>query len=235
MGLTLLCPWGHLREYWAFQGGPRDAAGKLLGGPHVLSLSDLVGRFDAWVVAYNRRRAHSGLGGATPEQRWLFDAAPLRTVPPAELRWLLLEEQTRKVAKSGIRFHCLDFVAPELNGLVGETVDVRYRPHDDTSIEVFRNGVHLCAALPQGALGEAERAAVLDRRRQDAARQGALARRANRRARERFAPMTRPGDPEEATVVSARQADRESARDDPERLRRVARGDLLGLPSRQRR
>ena len=125
-----------------------------------MSLSDLVGRFDAWVVAYNRRRPHGGLGGATPEERWLLDAAPLRLVPPAELRWLLLEERTRKVAKSGIRFHCLDFVAPELNGLVGETVDVRYRPHDDTSIEVFRNGAHLCTRSA-GALGEAERAAVL--------------------------------------------------------------------------
>ena len=115
-------------------------------------------------------------GGSDPEERWRLETRPARGLSPrAELRWLLLEEQTRKVAKSGIRFHCLDFVAPELNGLVGETVDVRYRPHDDTSIEVFRNGAQLCSRLPQGALGQAERAAVLERRRADAARQARVA------------------------------------------------------------
>jgi len=225
-----------LAELPHYQGGPRDAAGKLLGGGlPVLGVADLVARFDAWVLAYNRDRPHGGLVGATPLERWQADATPLRVVAGDELRWLLLDEGTRKVAKSGIRFHSIDFVAPELNGLVGETVEVRYRPHDDTSIEVFRHGTHLCTALPQGALGADERAAVLERRRQDAARQASLSRRANRRARERFKPLTAPGEPDDATVITDRHAAEERGLGDPERLRRAARADLLGLPSGRRR
>lgn len=218
-----------------FTGGPRDAAGKLWGsGLPVLTLGELVASFDAWVLAYNRQLPHAGLGGQTPLQRWTEDATPLRTVGDDALRWTLLGEADRLVRKSGIRFHGIDFIAPELNGLVGETVEVRYRPHDDRSIDVFRAGEHLCMALPQGALGPEERAAVLDRRREDAARQARLARRATRRARERLAPLTGPGPVEDLTVVTTAKADSESASRDPERLRRAARTDLLGLPSARR-
>lgn len=221
-----------LAELPHFADGPRDASGKLWGqGLPVLTFADLVGRFDAWVLAYNRERGHAGLGGRTPIERWQADATPLRTVADQELRWTLLEERTRRVQKSGVRFHALDFVAPELNGLVGETVAVRYRPHDDTSVEIFRAGAHLCTALPQGTLGAEERAAVLQRRREDAARQAALARRATRRARERFAPATAPGEPNSVSVVDTSTASAEAARDDSRMLRKAARTDLLGLPS----
>jgi putative transposase len=224
-----------LAELPQFAGGPRDASGGLWGGAlRVLTFAELVACFDAWVLAYNLERPHEGLGGQTPLERWREDATPLRTVEDEELRWTLLEERSRLVRKSGIRFHGIDFVAPEFNGLVGESVAVRYRPHDDTSIEVFRDGAHLCTALPQGALGPEERAAVLERRRQDAARQARLARRATRRARERFAPATSPGPPEEVTVITASAASQERAAHDLDRLRRAARTDLLGLPSRPR-
>ena len=215
-----------------FTGGPRDAAGKLWGaGLPVLSVGELVCRFDAWVLAYNRALAHAGLGGQTPLQRWTEDATPLRTVGDEELRWTLLGEADRLVRKAGIRFHGLDFIAPALNGLVGETVEVRYRPHDDRSIEVFRAGQHLCTALPQATLGPEERAAVLDRRREDAARQAQLARRATRRARERLAPITGPGPVEDVTMVTAAQAEAEGSSQHADRLRRAARTDLLDLPS----
>ncbi len=215
-----------------FTGGPRDAAGKLWGsGLPMLTLGELVARFDAWVLLYNRQLPHAGLGGQTPLQRWSEDATPLRIVCDEELRWTLLGEADRLVRKAGIRFHGIDFIAPELNGLVGENVEVRYRPHDDRSIEVFRAGRHLCTALPQGALGPDERAAVLDRRREDAARQAQLARRATRRARERLAPLTGPGPVEDVSVVTTAASDGERASRDADRLRRAARTDLLGLPS----
>jgi len=215
-----------------FTGGPRDAAGKLWGsGLPVLTLSELVACFDAWVLAYNGELPHAGLAERTPLQRWNEDATPLRTISDDQLRWTLLGEAGRRVGKSGIRFHGINFIAPELNGLVGETVEVRYRPHDDRSIEVCRGGAHLCCALPQGALGPEERAAVLDRRRKDAARQAQLARRATRRARQRLAPLTGPGPAEDITVVTAKQCDTESASHGADRLRRAARSDLLGLPS----
>ena len=221
-----------LAELPHFTGGPRDAAGRLRGRElPVLSFAELVARFDAWVLAYNLERPHAALGGQSPLERWREDATPLRTLGGDELRWTLLEEKARRVRKSGVRFHSIDFVAPELNGLVGETVAVRYRPHDDTTLEVFRHGAHLCTALPQGTLGPDERAAVLERRREDAARQARLARRATRRARERFAPVTGPVPPEEVTVITAAAAAQERAGRDGDRLRRVAQADLLALPS----
>ena len=225
-----------LAEMPHFTGGPRDAAGNLWGaGLPVLTVAELVSRFEDWVLSYNRQLAHAGLGGQTPMQRWTEDATPLRTVGDEELRWTLLGEENRLVRKAGLRFHALDFIAPELNGLVGETVEVRYRPHDDRSVEVFRAGQHLCTALPQGSLGPEERAAVLDRRRDDAARQARLARRATRRARERLAPLTGSGPIEDVTVVTAAQSDAEGSDRNADRLRRAARTDLLGLPSTQAR
>ncbi|HET6948827.1 MAG TPA: Mu transposase C-terminal domain-containing protein, partial [Acidimicrobiales bacterium] len=75
--------------------------------------------------------------------------------PPANSR-----ELSGLVRSSGIRFHKLDFIAPELNGRVGESVEVRFRPHDDTSIEVFTSGRHLCTAYPQNALSEEQKDVV---------------------------------------------------------------------------
>ncbi len=158
-----------LAELPQFTGGPRAASGKLWGaGVPVLSLAEFVERFDGWVRAYNREGAHSGLGGQTPEQRWRDDATPLRLVPDDELRWTLLAGANRQVRTSGVAFGGLDYIAPELNGLVGESVEVRYRPHDRRAIEIFRDGQYLCTAQPQGTLSEEERAAVLERRRADA-------------------------------------------------------------------
>lgn len=222
-----------LAELPQFTGGPRSASGELWGsGVPPLGLADFVGRFDAWVRAYNRTRPHSGLGGQTPEQRWLEDATPLRLVPPSELRWTLLAGANRTVRTSGVAFAGLDFIAPELNGLVGETVEVRYRPHDRRSVEIFRNGAHLCTAIPQGTLSQAEREAVLERRRADAAEQAQRQRRATRSARTRFAPVTTAAGVEDATVVTHREA--QGVASGADQLRRAARSDLLGLPSSAR-
>ncbi len=161
---------GLLAEMPHFTGGPRDAARRLWGRDlPLLTLAEFVAAFDRFVRWYNCERPHEALDGQTPLERWLEDATPLCLVPDDELRWTLLGEEERGVHKSGIRFHRLNFTAPELNGLAGEKVGVRFRPHDDTSIEVFRAGTHLCTAYPQGALGPEERAALLDRRRAVAA------------------------------------------------------------------
>ena len=130
--------------------------------------------------------------------------------------------------------HGLSYVAAELNGLVGEVVEVRYRPHDLRSIEVFRGDEHLCTARPQGTLNQEERAVVLARRRADAAEQARRQRRAARRARSRVAPITGPDAVEETTVISATAASSERGGWDDAVLRRVARADLLDLPSRRR-
>ena len=103
-------------------------------------------------------------------------------------------------------FAGLNYIAPELNGLVGEVVAVRYRPHDRRTIEIFRGGEHLCPAKPQGALSDDDRAAVLERRRVDAADQARRQRRASRKARIRYSPVTASTPVEETTVISVREA-----------------------------
>ncbi|MDP9074667.1 MAG: Mu transposase C-terminal domain-containing protein [Actinomycetota bacterium] len=227
---------GLLAELPHFTGGPRDAAGKLWGnGMPLLGLAELVERFDRWVSWYNTECPHSELGGQTPLQRWRQDASPLRLVADAELRWTLLSEKERKVHTSGVAFDGLNYIAPELNGLVGEVVAVRYRPHDRRTIEIFRGGEHLCTAKPQGALSDDDRAAVLERRRVDAADQARRQRRASRKARLRYSPVTASTPVEDTTVISVREAANERSAADGDRLGRAARADLLDLPSGQRR
>jgi putative transposase len=215
--------------------GPRAVNGRLFG-PDVppMGLALFAELFDDWVIEYNTQRAHSALDGQTPLQRWMTDATPIRQVPEDQLRWLLLADATRTINKDGIHFGGLVFIAGELNGLVGEQVQVRYTPHDLRQIEVFRGDEWLCTALPQGQLSEEERAAVLARRREDAAELGRRQRRASRRARARLAPITGPGEVEDTTTISAGQARDERRgggagrwRDDD--LRRLAMTNLLGL------
>ena len=218
--------------------GPRAVDGRLFGptaAPMTLGL--FVDRFAEWVVDYNTARPHSALGGQTPLERWASDATPVREVSEADLRWLLLADVERVVNRDGVHFDGEVFVAAELNGLVGERVQVRYTPHDLRKVEVFRGDVWLCTARPQGLLSVEERDVVLARRRADAAELGRRQRRASRRARARLAPITEPGPVEEVTIVTAdgirsdRRRDR-GPRDPDQRdrdLERLARTDLLAL------
>ena len=221
--------------------GPRAADGRLYGpDAPPMALGLFVDRFAEWVIDYNTVRAHSALGGLTPLQRWIADPTPVRELPEEQLRWLLLADVERTVNRDGIHFGGHTFIAAELNGLVGEKVQVRYTPHDLRRIEIFRDDAWLCTAHPQGALSDEERAAVLARRRADAAELGRRQRRASRRARAKLAPITEPGPLEETTVVSMNAARTERGRAERERgerdleqrdrdLQRLARTDLLNL------
>jgi putative transposase len=143
------------------------------------------------------------------------------------------------VNRDGIHFDGLTFIAPELNGHVGERVQVRYMPHDLRRIEVFRGDDWWCTAYPQYRLSEEERAAVLARRRQDAAELSRRQRRASRRARLApiTGPITDPGALDDITVVTAdtaraeqRRRKRETGvRDYEQRDRDLQRTDLLNL------
>lgn len=222
--------------------GPRAADGHLFGpDADPMSLELFVARFADWVTDYNTTRVHSELG-STPLARWCEDATPLRTVDPAELRWMLMADKERTIHKDGVHLDRVRFLAPELNGLVGQRVQVRYTPHDLRQVEIFRGDTWLATAYPQDALTGEQRAAVLERRRADAAELGRRRRRASRRARAQLAPMTAPGSVEDTTVITtdavrverdARHgrpgADRDADRDDDAALRRMARTNLLDL------
>ena len=100
--------------------GPRAADGRLYG-PDVepMGLGLFCDRFAEWVVDYNTSRVHGELG-ETPLQRWRSDATPPREVAAESLRWMLMGDTERTINKDGVHFGGLRFIAPELNGRVGE-------------------------------------------------------------------------------------------------------------------
>jgi putative transposase len=214
--------------------GPRDKAGRLYGpGTGPLTLERFAADFADWVRVYNCHRPHAGLGGQTPLERWRIDATPLRIVPEEDLRFLLLPAHGRTVQKDGIHFGGVAFVAAELNGRVGQTVEVRAMPHDLRRIEVFVGGRWLTTAYPQATVSAELREQVLRRRQADAAELARRQRRASRLARVQLAPVVGPGPTEETVMIAANVGQRELQRGHDDALQRLARTDLLGLAGRR--
>lgn len=214
--------------------GPRGPNGRLLADSAApLTLGRFVALFAKWVGAYNTERPHRGLGGLTPLQRWEQDVTPVPTVAAEEVRWMLLAGAQRTVNKDGIHFAGHVYVCPALNGLVGERLDVRYMPHDPRQIELYREGCWLATARPQSQLSAAERDRVLDRRARDAREVAAQARRARRRARVRYAPLTGQGPPEPTTVLATNHEETtgtERARRQRDALKALGAADGLNRP-----
>lgn len=136
-------------------------------------------------------------------------------IPVEDARWMLLAGEQRKVNKDGIHFRGDVFIAPELTGLRGEEVEIRFTPHDQRSIELYREGEWLATAYPQHKLTPAQRNAILNRRREEARVIARQARRARRLTRQRVAPITDVGAIEVLTLPSHR--DELAARRPPKR------------------
>lgn len=192
-----------------YTGGPRRRNGKLYTQPAPLSLELLQDHIREFVDAYNNEHQHSSLDGMTPAEKWASSAAPPDVIAPEKLRWMMMADQTRKVLKDGIHFGGEIFIAPKLARLVGETVQVRYMPHDLRSIEIFtyRDG-WLCTAHPQGQLAPEDAAAVVEERHRAAREMGRRKAAASRKARARTAPMTGRTEAKDITVVTRRSAQR---------------------------
>ncbi|MFJ8478361.1 integrase core domain-containing protein [Kitasatospora sp. NPDC094011] len=230
-----------LSQLPGFTGGPRDASGRLYGpvddsakakkvagqagGP--MRIEEFVQRFAAWARWYNTERPHRALGGRTPVQAWSEDEAPLRRIDPARLRYLLLAGTERK---DGIRFNSHTYLAPELYGRGGEVLKVRYMPHDERWIEVYRRGEYLCTAHPSAQLTPEQREAFREHARCEAERLGRERRRAARRARCELAPMTAgQGAAEPSRLVRPGEAAQSVQHAGEALLRARARSDLLGI------
>lgn len=236
---TLLC------GLVGFTGGPRDAAGKLYGpvddrvrareraqndpaGP--LPIARFAGVFAGWVGWYNLERPHSMLDGRTPAQAWADDLGPLQRIDTDRLRHLLLAADEATIGKYGIRRQKLDYVAPELQGRGGEKVQIRFMPHDQRSIEVYRGGEFLCTAYPRDRLTAEQTTAFLAHAASERKRHGQQRRAATARARSTLVPLTDGATPaQEARVLPAGAGDELAARRGDERMRRRARSHLLGL------
>lgn len=209
--------------------GPRRANGALFGpGEQRMSLQALVAEVERYVDHYNLERSHSALDGQSPLERWQTDATPIEQKDREELRGIVLPKKSRKVLKDGIHFERLIFFAPELNNLVGETVEIRYMPHDLREVEVLHDGEFVCAARPQKALTEDEWTRFLAKRKQDLKRASSLRRAASRRARSRLAPITDSDRIEEAGSADASEARRDGGLRTGD-LRGQGSAELLGL------
>jgi len=137
---------------------------------------------------------------------------------------MLLADQTRQVLKDGIHFGSAIFIAPELTRIGGETVEVRYMPHDLRQIEVFTQDGWLCTAHPQDQLTGEQAEAVIEQRREAAREMGRRKAAASRKARTRIAPLTATGTVQDITAIVADRAGQlDSARRDAEK------GELLEI------
>ncbi|MCX4529886.1 Mu transposase C-terminal domain-containing protein [Streptomyces sp. NBC_01551] len=159
-----------------------------------MRIERFVERFADWAHWYNTERPHRMLGGRTPLQAWNEDTTPVRRIPADQLHHLMLASAERTIQKDGINFRSLSYVvAPELHGRGGQSVEVRYMPHDGRTIEVFLGGKHLCTAYPTGQLTPEQTEAFREHARAEAERLGRERRPASRRSRRELAPMTGDG------------------------------------------
>lgn len=110
---------------------------------------------------------------------------------------MLLSDTTRIINGDGIHFETKIFIAPEIIGMGGERVEVRYMPYDLRAIEVFRRGEWLCTAFPQDQVADELADAI--QRQQHELNKGMGARRAaaSRERSRRLAPITATGQVEE--------------------------------------
>jgi len=220
-----------LRGLPGYTEGPKRADGRLFGSSKaLLTMDTLIGEVEDFINDYNLERPHKGLDGETPLQRWEADATPLRVPSRESLRWMLLPREARKVHKDGVHFNRLIYFAAELNGLVGETIEVRFMPHDQREIEIWSDGEFVALAKPQNALSAEEVERFQQQKAEDAKRMNRLRRVASRRARSRMAPRRGTGDPAQEVVrVDRDEARRESATRVDVEIKDLAAEELLDL------
>jgi putative transposase len=218
----------YFRSAPGWKGGARTRAGRRYSHAP-WTMERFVAEFDAWVRDYNTARPHRALEGMTPLEAWDGDPTPLRHPPAHVLRGLSQAHERRKVQKDGIHFAGLTYFASELHGLVGESVEVGYVPHDRRKIDVYRSGEFLATCQPQELVSEHEREALFARRQADAERLRDLRSRAERRKRVRLSSITGPAPLEETTVASREEVRRETGPVSDAALRRAAAADLLRL------
>ena len=201
-----------------------------------LTFEAFVAELLTWVAWWNTENVMSELGGMTPLQAWLGDPTPLTTVPAADLRLLMLEDdgRERKITTKGVAWRARQYVGAWMTGQVGRSVRVRHMPHHEHEIEVFdaTTGQHLGAAVLADR-ASSEQMAELRRARNDRRRRVQADLRAAERARRvRYAAATTAAPPQPLEAVTAEQAASELAELDQQHLgahlRDVSRRDSAG-------
>ena len=185
----------------------------------------------AWVRWWNTANLMRALAGRTPLQAWLEDPTPLVTVPAADLRLLMLEDdgRTRKITTKGVAWRARQYVASWMTGQAGREVRLRHMPHHEHEVEVFdaRTGEHLGAAFLADQASPEQIAQVYRARAARRQRLQADLRAAERARRIRYAAATVAVPPQPVTAVTAAQAAAELAAAGDKTLQAEARPGLM--------
>lgn len=127
--------------------GYTPEGGGICGQP-TLTLPELDPMLRAFIRGTYHRREHSETKMA-PQARWEQGSFLPRMPESLELLDLLLltVPKARKVHPDGIRFQGLRYVDTTLAAYIGESVVLRYDPHDMAEIRLFHEGRFLCRAI----------------------------------------------------------------------------------------
>lgn len=130
--------------------GPRRKDGTIEDRDEsMLTLTELAHQIDVWIEHYNNARPHKGIGGKTPAEKWASDPTPIREVSGEAARHFTLERLPRVVRRDGgVHVDSVAYIAEELYGYEGETIQAGRIPYDSTRIEIFHEGRWLCTATP---------------------------------------------------------------------------------------
>jgi transposase InsO family protein len=118
-----------------------------------------------WVMDYNFKRKHSGIGGRTPYDAWQADDHPLRRPDPAAVALAMMNDITAVVDRGRIKALSSQYYAPELGEFQGRTVEVRYLPGRLHSVKIFINGHYVCDAVRRDHLTNKDSARIKEKRR----------------------------------------------------------------------
>lgn len=126
-----------------------------VGRSSLLSLPQLNKELERYLIEEYLVTTHSATKQA-PQSRWEKNGF-LPQMPDSLERLdllLLTVPKTRRVRPDGIHFNSLRYIDPMLAAYVGESIVLRYDPHDMAEVRVFYKDKFLCRAVCQELAGE---------------------------------------------------------------------------------
>jgi transposase InsO family protein len=136
---------GKIERFWATVQG--DFEQRLVFTP-ATSLEDLNRRFWQWLESDYHQRAHGGLDGQSPAQRFRERSAHLRLVDPAQDIVSLFLSRCRRRVRRDATFSIDGHLFEAPAALRGRPVDVHYDPFGWSRLDLYWNGQLMGQAHP---------------------------------------------------------------------------------------
>ena len=183
--------------------GPKDLRDQHYNAGETVDLALLHERLAEYIDHYNFERIHSAIG-STPWEAWFHDTTALRVAPKHAVYDAMMRAKKRpKVDGRGVTFRGGTYKADALANYNGLTVEVRFIPNDLDTIEVFREGRHLCTAIEKSAMTADDRETFLRERTENRAAAQQTRRRMSKRKVARASQHTPTDDAAELDSLAA--------------------------------